>query len=375
VSGPKATYIFAGGGTGGHLTPALAVAASLRRLQGGARVLFLCTDKPIDQRFLAPTGWGMVRQPVRALPRRPWRMPGFAVRWWRSVAFARRVIRDVRPAAVLGLGGYAAGPAARVAAGKVPTAMLNPDAVPGKANRYLARRVDAIFTQFEATADHFDAGIRSKVTCLGCPVRQEILGGDRDAACANLGLDPGKRTLAVMGGSLGAETVNQAVVAAADLLASHADRWQVFHITGPDKSAAIEGSYREMGVAGSVMDFCDRMGQVYVAADVMICRGGANTVAELTATATPGVIMPYPFHADDHQVHNAAAMLDVGAALLVRDTADVAANAADLREALSPILADADVLPRMAAAAASLGRADAAEAVARWLIDASVASA
>jgi len=367
VIASKPTYIFAGGGTGGHLTCALAVADSLRRMQPEARVLFLCTEKPVDGRFLDPSGYGQVPQPIRALPRQPWRLGGFVVRWWRSIRLARRVIRDVHPAAVLGLGGYAAGPAVRVAAGLVPTAMLNPDAVPGKANRYLAHRVDAIFTQFETTAEHFAAKDRPKVRCVGCPVRREILGDDRAAALYGFGLDASRRTLAVMGGSLGAATVNEAVVGVADLLAACADRWQVLHITGPGKSASIEAAYRRAGVPCAVMDFCYRMGSVYAAADLLIGRGGANTVAELAATGTAGVVMPYPFHADDHQVRNAAELLGAGAAVLVRDAADPATNAGRLGEALAPILADEAALTRMSSAAASLARTGAADAVAEWL--------
>ncbi|NLF32613.1 MAG: UDP-N-acetylglucosamine--N-acetylmuramyl-(pentapeptide) pyrophosphoryl-undecaprenol N-acetylglucosamine transferase [Planctomycetes bacterium] len=363
----RPTYLFAGGGTGGHLTCALAVADALADLQADPRVLFLCTDKSIDGRFLDPTPWGRIVQPIRPLPRNPLHLGGFTVRWLGSLRLARRVLRDVKPAAVLGLGGYAAGPAVRVAAGGVRTAMLNPDAVPGKANRYLARRVDAIFTQFEATAGHFAEALRAKVRCVGCPVRREILGADRDAAIGRFGLDASRRTLAVMGGSLGAASVNDAVAAAAAPLAKVARGWQILHVAGPGKTAALETAYRQAGLAAAVVEFCDRMGDVYAAADLLIGRAGANTVAELTATGTPGVLMPYPFHADDHQVLNAADMAAAGAARVVRDAADAAVNAGRLVEALTPILADPPALAAMAAAAASLARTDAAGAVARWL--------
>jgi len=362
------TYLFAGGGTGGHLTCALAVADAVARLRPAARVLFLCTEKPIDRRFLDPTPWGRVVQPIRPLPRSPLTLGGFVRRWLSSLRLARRILRDVRPAAVLGLGGYAAGPAVRAAAGRVRTAMLNPDAVPGKANRYLARRVDVIFTQFEATAERFDAAVRPKLRCVGCPVRREILQADRVAALRRFGLDGSRRTLAVMGGSLGAATVNDAVAAAAGRLSALADGWQVLHIAGPGKTAALDAAYRRAGVAAAVVEFCDRMGDVYAVADLLIGRAGANTVAELTATGTGGVLMPYPFHADDHQVLNAADMADAGAADIVRDAADPAVNADRLVAALAPILADPDAPSAMAAAAAALGRPDAAEAVARWLV-------
>jgi len=147
-----------------------------------------------------------------------------------------------------------------------------------------------------------------------------------------------------------------------------ADGWQVLHIAGPGKTAALDAAYREAGLPARVVEFCDRMGDVYAAADLLIGRAGANTVAELTATGTPGVLMPYPFHADDHQVLNAADMADAGAAVLVRDAADPAVNADRLVAALAPILADPGASSAMADAAAALGRTDAADAVARWLV-------
>ncbi len=363
------TYIFAGGGTGGHLAPAVAVAERITELDATARVLFLCTERAIDRRFLAPTSYGTVAQPIRPMPGKnlaAW--PAFLLRWRRSLKMARRILRDVRPAAVLGLGGFAAGPMARVASGRVRTGLLNPDAIPGKANRYLAGRVDAIFTQFDISAERFGDSVGSKIRRVGCPVRRAMVGVDRAAAVKSLALDPNRRTLAVMGGSLGAESVNKAVPAAMDMLSARADRWQVLHITGPGKAAETEQVYRAAGVGCVVMDFCDEMGSVYAAADILIGRGGANTVAELTATGTPGVLMPYPWHADRHQAYNAAAMVDAGAAILIDDAVDPVVNAGRLTEALSGVLDDEAALGRMAAAAAAEGAGDAAEAVARWLM-------
>ncbi|NQU75518.1 MAG: glycosyltransferase, partial [Planctomycetes bacterium] len=192
---PKRTYVFAGGGTGGHLTPALAVAEEMLRNDNSARALFLCSNRPIDERFLADTGLGlglgigMVAQPIGPIPRNPLRWPAFYVRWRQSLHLARRILRDVKPAGVLGLGGFAAGPMVRQAArAGVRVALLNPDAIPGKANRYLARSVPAIFTQFEQTAGHFPPSNRRAVRLVGCPVRRKLIGQDRAAAIAELGL-------------------------------------------------------------------------------------------------------------------------------------------------------------------------------------------
>jgi len=370
VTAAASTYLFAGGGTGGHLTPALAVAEQIDRLDPGAKILFLCTERDIDGRFLEPTPYGLLRQPIRPMPKRPWQWPGFYRRWRRSGRLARAVLRDVRPKAVLGLGGFAAAPAVRMAGRRgVPAALLNPDSVPGVANRYLARRVAAIFTQFDLTAGHFPASVRANIRQVGCPIRPSLLGVDPAAARIELGLRPDRGTLAVMGGSQGARTVNEAVLGAVEVLARRADTWQVLHVAGPGKVGAAEETYRAAGVAAVVMEFCDRMGLVYAAADVLIARAGANTIAELTATGTPGVLMPYPFHADQHQRHNAAAMVAAGAAVIVDDADNPAANAERLTAAVAELLADPARLPPMARAAADLGQPNAADAVARWLTE------
>lgn len=365
------TFLFAGGGTGGHLFPALAVVEHLAAACPRAKALFACTDKAIDRRVLEPAGCGYVVQPVRPIPSNPLAWPGFLMTWRRSLALARKLIDDVRPAAVLGLGGYAAGPVVRVAAARgIRCGLLNPDAIPGKANQYLAGRAERIFTQFASTADCFPASVREKVAPVGCPVRPSLLGADRERSRAELGLRGDRKTLVVMGGSLGAETVNEAVLACADLLAKRAETWQVLHIAGPGKAERARAAYQAGRLSAVVLEFCDHMGAAYAAADLLIGRAGANTVAELTATGTPGVLLPYPFHRDQHQRHNAAEMAAAGAAVVIDDAADPAVNAARLGEALRPLLDDDARLAAMAVAAAELGRPAAAAAVAQWLIEA-----
>lgn len=369
MNAQQPTYVFAGGGTGGHLAPAIAVAEYLATAHPHAKVLFACTDRAIDRRVLEPTGYGMVPQPVQPFPRRPLQAPGFLLAWLRSKALARQLIRDVQPAAVVGLGGFAAGPLVRVAASQgVRTALLNPDAVPGKANQYLARHVEAIFTQFPATAEWFPVDVRSKVRMIGCPIRAKVLGADRAEAMAELGLAPQLKTLMITGGSLGAQTINEAVLANMDFLASRATHWQVLHITGPGKSQEAQRAYRAAGVRHVVMDFCDRMGFAYAASDLVIARAGANTVAELTASGSPALLLPYPFHRDQHQRHNAEGMAQAGAAVLVNDSADAIANARTMRAALEGLLDDFPRLERMARASAELGRPGAAAVVGEWLI-------
>ena len=364
-------YIFAGGGTGGHLYPGLAVAEELLRLKGEARVVFACSNRSIDRRILDPLPHAIVPQPVRPLPHRPSQIAPFLQAWMRSKTQAKEMLHDLKPAAVLGLGGFAAGPVVRQAAKLgIRTGLLNPDAVVGKANRYLARRVDAIFTQFVATAEHLPAGLRAKVRCVGCPVRERFFNVNRDAAIAHFDLCPGLKTLLVLGGSQGSESISGALAALARSggFSALAETWQVLHVVGPGRDDPTRGAFESAGVHLTTLEYCDRMDLACAAADVVLARGGAATIAELTATATPAVIMPYPHHADRQQWLNAACMAEAGAAVVCDDLQDTGANAEALRETLLPVLQDSCRLAAMREGAAGLAKCQAARDVARWLL-------
>ncbi len=362
MSGP--IYIFAGGGTGGHLYPGLAVAEQLRKRHCDAKIIFACSNRAIDRRVLDPTPYAIVPQPVQPLPRSVaggWR---FLRAWQNSKRQSRQMIADLQPVAVLGLGGFAAAPiVGQAARRKIPAALLNPDAVPGKANQHLARHVDTIFTQFPATTESFSPAIRQKIHCVGCPVAQKIIQADRREAIAFFGLQADCKTLLILGGSLGATTINQAFQALGDELTPLAGTWQVLHITGPTQVVVV----RPKGIHAVQLEYCGRMDLAYAAADVALCRGGAATVAELAATALPAVILPYPYHKDNHQRWNAAGLVAAGSAEIVEDCIDTAANAQGLRGTLLPILTDSSRLETMKTHAAQSARVDAAGHVAEWL--------
>ncbi len=360
-------FIFAGGGTGGHVYPGLAVAGELVRLRPDARIVFACSDRPIDRHILEPTPYAIVAQPVQPLPASIAAAARFVRCYLASALQARQMIADLHPSAVLGLGGFAAAPVVcRAAKCGVRTAMLNPDAVPGKANRMLARRADVIFTAFAATADKFPAAARARVRHVGCPVRRSFLEADRHQALDHFGLRGDRKTLVVNGGSLGAASINQAVVLLAGELGELGGTWQVLMITGKDKAGATLDA--RGGLHVRTLDYCERMDLAYAAADLSLGRAGAGTVAELSATATPAVLMPYPYHADQHQRLNAAELCQAGAAIIVDDAKTPQTNAARLRDTLLPILRDPARLDAMRQAARSVKGAHAAQSVARWLL-------
>jgi UDP-N-acetylglucosamine--N-acetylmuramyl-(pentapeptide) pyrophosphoryl-undecaprenol N-acetylglucosamine transferase len=377
-------YIFAGGGTGGHLYPGLAVAAELQRLRPDARLVFACSEREIDSRILDPLPYAKVPQPVLPMPRgfRGWIK--FLRAWTESAEQARDMVRDLKPAAVLGLGGFAAAPLVGRAARKgVRTAMLNPDAVPGRANKMLARHAQAIFTQFASTASCFSPRAQDKVRCVGCPIRSGLTAGERGKAMAHFGLDAERKTLVVLGGSLGAASINDAVTALLADMSALAGQWQVLHITGPSKAKGdillFPPSTPQMaeGASGKVecplfppvktLEYCHDMDLAYAAADLVLCRGGAVTVAELTAAAAPAIIMPYPYHKDHQQKLNAMELQAAGAGLVMEDLKEGKANAARLRDVLLPLMKEPAKLAAMKAAASGLGKQNAAAEVAAWM--------
>jgi len=361
----SSSFIFAGGGTGGHLYPGLSVAGELSRLAGEATIVFACSNRAIDRRILDPLPYAVVPQAVEPLPRSAGKVWPFLRAWRASKAQARRMIADLRPRAVVGLGGFAAAPVVRAAAAVgIPTALLNPDAVPGKANRYLARRVGTIFTQFDATAGQFDASLRGKVVAAGCPIRGAFAGAGRARGVEHFGLDAGRKTLLVSGGSLGAEALNLAIgeLAAGPLAAYLAESWQVIHVMGPSQAAPDGGETPHV----HRLEYCDRMELALSAADLAVMRGGASTIAELTATGTPAIIVPYPHHRDRQQFLNAAELTAAGAAVVCEQTDQPLSRA--LGEALGGILDDPQRLANMRDAARGMGKADAAQNVARWMI-------
>ncbi|HET6427009.1 MAG TPA: UDP-N-acetylglucosamine--N-acetylmuramyl-(pentapeptide) pyrophosphoryl-undecaprenol N-acetylglucosamine transferase [Phycisphaerae bacterium] len=365
MSGP--VYIFAGGGTGGHLCPAVAVAEELTALRPDARVVFACSDRAIDRRVLSPHPYAIVAQPVRPMPRGPagwWR---FGRSWRASRRLARDLLRDLQPAAVLGLGGFAAAPVTvRAARAGIRTALLSIDAVPGIANRLLARKVLVIFAQYARTAQAYGKCAK-KVRVVGPLVRRELLAGDPSEARAAFGLRADRRTLLVMAGSQGAANVNRAVAALTADLGSLADSWQVLHVAGPEKLDEVREQWAGAAIGHAVVGFCDRMDLAFAAADLALCRGGASTAGELAATGTPAVVMPYPYHRDRQQYLNVAEAAEAGAVEVVEDRTDPAANAVLLRASLLAIMADPSRLEAMSQAAAGRVRADAAAEIARWM--------
>lgn len=363
-SADPVTVFLAGGGTGGHLYPGIAVAEALRATMPNVQPVFLCTTREIDRVILAPTGFEFIPQPI--VP--PVRSVGGLLKFWKgwreTKDLVKRLLRERTPAAVLGLGGYAAGVGVRyAAAGGIPCAILNPDVLPGQANQFLMKVAKVVCCQFEATAEHVSKSDRSKLRITGCPIRAEFrTPRPREQAAERLGLDPRLSTLLVTGASLGARTVNEAVLTMLEGIPLNG--WQVLHLSGRDHADSVRAGYRELQLDARVIDFTPDMADVWGVADLAISRAGASSCAELTACGVPSILMPYPFHKDNHQRVNAEQLERAGAAVLMDDEKDRRKNAEKLRPAVQSLLYDAPRRRAMADAARKLGKPDAAEAVA-----------
>jgi UDP-N-acetylglucosamine--N-acetylmuramyl-(pentapeptide) pyrophosphoryl-undecaprenol N-acetylglucosamine transferase len=314
---------------------------------------------------MTKAGYELISQPVQGFSINPGRWPGFLVNWRKSVKKATKLILENRPAAVLGLGGYAAGPA--VVAGRragVPTAMLNPDLIPGRANRFITKHVDAVFCQWVESDRFFPESVER--LALGCPIRSEFRRARREEGIAEFGLDPNRRTLLVTGASQGARNVNMAVPIAAANLDHHANRWQILHLTGEDKKTATQEAYTQISSAipASCIGFTHRMADALAAADLVVSRAGASTLAELTALGRASILLPYPYHRDQHQLKNAQHLAAAGGARIVEDTREPNSTGRALAAVLNELLGSTQTIAAMSKAAAELGRPDAAKEIA-----------
>jgi UDP-N-acetylglucosamine--N-acetylmuramyl-(pentapeptide) pyrophosphoryl-undecaprenol N-acetylglucosamine transferase len=349
------TLLFAGGGTGGHVFPMIAVAEAVRALAPEVRAVFVGTARGLEARVVPERGYEL--ELMRILPLRGGGAAGFARGLWRaagSLPEARSLVKRLQPAAVLSVGGYAAGPVALAGWSLgVPLALLEPNSVMGLANRLVAPLARRGYVAFEAAERHFRRG---RVQRVGVPLRP--------------GFEPvpytpasGPLKLLVLGGSQGAKALNQAVPRAVARLGPAVE---VVHQCGPAHSAAVTALYQELGVERArVIPFIDDMPAALAACELVIGRAGAGALSEICAIGRPSLLVPYPFAADDHQRVNAEAVAREGAAVCV-DNAD--ATPERLAAEVQKLAADRGQLARMARRAQALGRPDAAHRIALDLL-------
>lgn len=361
------TYIFAGGGSGGHLFPGIAVADELRRRNPQARIEFVGSERPVEQRILQPTGYVHHALPVRTLPELR-RSPVKAC-WnnWAALRAARRILIAAQPRWVIGLGGFASVPTVWLARRLgIPVLLLEQNVIPGAATRWLAGCAQQICMSFEETRGRLPR--RAPTVITGNPVRTEIL---RAAACRSdksTNTDDSLKTLMFLGGSQGAVSLNEAVTRVLGRCRDLLTGWRIVHQVGPGQIAEIRESYASLGLTAVVEDYFPQVAELYAAADIVISRAGATTLAELACVGCPALLIPYPFAADQHQAANAEVFARRGAALMITQGPTAADTAGRLQEPLEHLLRDPQRRDDMRQAARRLARPQAAQDIVNLLL-------
>ena len=354
LSEDEPRLLIAAGGTGGHLFPALAVAQALRAQYTQASVLFVGGRRGLEREIVPRHGFQLATLPSDqlkgvSLVRRLRAITGLAPNSLRAM----RLLRTFRPQIVLGAGGYTSAPMALASAlSRTPLVLLEQNAVPGFTTRVLSRLARCVVTAFPGADERLPAG-RSRR--LGNPVRPDLAGRLLARSAS-----PSPRQLLVLGGSQGARAVNDLVLGAALQLSQAMPSLLVTHQTGARDHDRVQQAYRRQGLKVRVQPFIEDVASAYLAADLVVGRAGATTIAELSLAGLPAILIPYPFAADDHQAANAEVLARAGAAVVYRQDA---LNSSRLAGQVVDLLGNPDRLASMAAAARQCSYPDAAGSV------------
>ncbi len=344
--------LLAGGGTGGHLFPAVAIAQQLLQEQPQAQVLFVGTQRGLEQRLIPQLGYALETVDMVGVVGRGWRgRLEILPKLLKSVVRGRTIIRQFKPDIVVGVGGYASVPlllAARLAG--LPCLIHEQNAFPGLSNKLLGRLAQRVCISFAQSAGAFSA---NKTVVTGNPLRQGF-----DSIAAKLP-DPG--TLLIFGGSRGARAINEAVVEMLPLLQEWSECPRILHQTGEEDCAWVRNAYQQAGFdPQQVVPFIDDMAQAYGNAHLVVCRAGATTLAELAVTGRPALMIPFPHAAADHQMANARAFEDLGAAEVLPQRM---LSGEVLAMRIQIMFNDRERLQQMAAQCRSLGQPGAAQLI------------
>ena len=358
--------IISGGGTGGHIFPAVSIAGALREIRPDVKILFVGAEGRMEMQRVPAAGYEIVGLPVRGLLRPLWRLGNISILrdYLRSKRMVKQILRDFQPHVAVGVGGYASSATLGAAYELgIPCLIQEQNSYAGLTNKSLARKASKICVAYEGMERFFP---KDRILLTGNPVRQDLLNESlsREECAAAFGLNPSKPTILLIGGSLGARTMNESVIRNLSRIAASPVQfiWQ----TGSYYKKEIEQLIDVKGKPGNlvVTDFISRMDQAYRLADLVISRAGAGSISELCLLGKPCILVPSPNVAEDHQTKNALALVNRKAALLVRD--------AEAPEKLIPLaletIADADKLRQLSQNISAMALRDSARIIAEEVI-------
>ena len=358
--------IISGGGTGGHIFPAISIANAIKDLRPEARILFVGAEGRMEMQRVPAAGYEIKGLPICGFDRKHL-LRNFAVllKIWKSQRLAKKIIREFRPMAAVGVGGYASGPTLNKCADMgIPCLIQEQNSYAGVTNKLLAKKARKICVAYEGMERFFP---KEKIMLTGNPVRQSLLESTltREEAAKGMGLDPQKPVILIVGGSLGARTMNESVLAHLDELAQSGVQvvWQTGKYYYDDIQRQLAGHAPIATL--KVTDFISDMGMAYRAADLVVSRAGASSISEFCLIGKPVILVPSPNVAEDHQTKNAMALVERGAALMVPD-AEAPGKLIGL--ALSTV-ADTAQLSALGANAKKMALPDSAKIIAREVIE------
>lgn len=356
--------LMTGGGTGGHLYPALAVAEALKIEHKEVEILFVGSTRGIESREVPEAGFAFRGLETTGFPRRPgFRSLAAAWSFFRAVFQARAILREFAPQVVFSTGGYASAPVAAAARlERVSLVLHEQNSVPGLTNRVACRFASEVHLAFPGARRFFAK--RGHLRLSGNPLREQVTSGSRARALRLFRLEEQRRTVLVFGGSQGAHSINEALTGALPFFADR-DDVQFLIQSGANDYELVLARCRDINVQTWVRRFISNMGDAYALADLVVCRAGAMTISELAACGLPAILIPYPFAAGNHQMLNAEQMRDAGAALIVPDAELTGAR---LARDVDGLLANPRKLREMSLNALRLARLDAAQKIARSLL-------
>ena len=316
----KLRIIVSGGGTGGHIFPAVSIANAIKKRHPDADILFVGAEGRMEMKRVPAAGYPIKGLPICGFDRKHLlKNVGVLFKIWKSRRMARNIIRDFKPMAVVGVGGYASGPTLNVAQAEgIPTLIQEQNSYAGVTNKLLAKGADRICVAYDGMERFFP---KEKILLTGNPVRQGLLqhAENHDEALSAFGLQPGRKTVLLIGGSLGARTLNESMLENLKTIASSGVQfiWQTggYYYAGIRETLKLEGQPANLFVT----DFIAKMEEAYAAADLVISRAGASSISELCLLGKPVILVPSPNVAEDHQTKNALALVDKDAALYVKD--------------------------------------------------------
>ncbi len=362
------SIFFAGGGTGGHIYPALAIAEQIAELDTTAAIHFFISNRDIDRHVLSKTNFEFTILPAAGFSIRPDKLIRFCRTFSSSCKIAADMLTKSENPVVIGIGGFVAAPVCKAAFKmKKPVYLLNVDIVPGKANKMIGKWASRIFVQFEETAEYFGRQ-KEKVAVTGCPLRSEFANPDPQKAKDDLDLDYNKKVLLITGASTGSQNINKTIISLLDNLSKYDENWQIVHLTGRANYEEVKAGYTYTRITNKVIDYYDDMANLLACADIVIGRSGAVSVAEYAAAQAPSICMPYPYHNDMHQYLNAGKLVEAGAAIIVDDIGDEKDRREWLWEELEPLLKDDNKRREMKEACKLVGQKDAAEIIAKAIL-------